>query len=115
DLATDEIYGFGLPANKLISSGVGRPVAPAAVGGFGVTVDTSAADNDSVYVQQGILSAATRLNSLYWTKNTKFAVVANLQTLHGGAYAAFGSDLPFGFLVGGSTPNTAVGIGFFYD
>jgi hypothetical protein len=113
DFSTDEQFGFGLPANKWISSGVGTPVAPVAGNGV-ITVGTSAADNDSVYLQRGIESGATKSSPLVWTRHKKFAIVANFRQ---GVPADVGFDADFllGFFTANAAPNTQAGIGMLYD
>jgi hypothetical protein len=117
DFATLEEFGFDLPANKWISSGVGTPVAPAVAAGGGITVGTSAANNDSVFIQKGIVSAATRATPLTFIKGRKFAVAAVIAQTAPGAVNTdnFDADIQFGFFTGSATPDTVAGIGFVYD
>lgn len=117
DFATFEEFGFEMPANKWISSGVGTPAGPTLVAGGGFSLATSAANDDSVFIQKGAVASAARVAPLSFVKGRKFALVANFIQATPGAIntATFDADIQFGFFAASATPNTAAGIGFVYD
>lgn len=77
DFLSDLEFGIDSPANKWIASGTGTP-ALTAVGTDGFTLATTAAANDTAFIQRGIVSAATKATPVSLRKGFKFHVVASL-------------------------------------
>lgn len=77
DFLSELEFGVDSPANKWIVSGTGTPVFTA-VGADGFVLTTTAAANDTAFIQRGIVSAATKASPISLRKGFKFHVVASL-------------------------------------
>lgn len=92
DFLSDLEFGIDSPANKWIASGTGTP-AFTAVGADGFTLATSAAANDTTFLQRGIISAATKASPNRLRKGFKLHMVASLDitalTATGGLFFGF--------------------------
>lgn len=77
DFLSDLEFGIDSVANKWVSAGTGTPVFTAA-GTDGMTLTTSAAANDTTFIQRGVVSAATRAAPISLRAGYKAHVVASL-------------------------------------
>lgn len=77
DFLSDIEYGIDSVGNKWINSGTGTPVFTAA-GTDGFVLTTTAAANDTSFIQRGIVSAGTRAAPISLRKGFKFHAVASI-------------------------------------
>lgn len=78
DFLSDMEYGIDSPANKWIVTGTGTPVSTA--GGDGRIVTTTAAANDTAFIQRGIISAATKCEPVTIVDGRKAHIVASVSS-----------------------------------